>query len=92
MAVKYVLLYATSSDPEALALAAMHFPAHRARLNAFHERGLLLMVGPFSQFEEGAMGIFTSREAVEEFVREDPFVLNGVVKSWSVREWREIFV
>jgi uncharacterized protein len=36
------------------------------------------------------MAIFTSRDAVEEFVREDPFVLNGVVKDWHIREWNEI--
>ncbi|MFD2094186.1 YciI family protein [Blastococcus deserti] len=37
-----------------------------------------------------AMGIFTSREAAEEFVAGDPFVVNGVVASWSVRPWNEI--
>ena len=32
---------------------------------------------------------FTSREAAEAFARSDPFVLNGVVRGWSVREWNE---
>lgn len=34
------------------------------------------------------MAVFTSREAAEEFAREDPFVLNGVVGRWQIREWR----
>ena len=31
------------------------------------------------------------REAVEDFVATDPFVEHGVVGSWRVREWNEIF-
>jgi uncharacterized protein len=36
------------------------------------------------------MAIFTSREAAEEFARADPFVLNGVVREWRIREWNEV--
>jgi uncharacterized protein len=38
------------------------------------------------------MGIFTTREAAEEFASGDPFVLNGVVAQWSIRPWREVLV
>ncbi len=38
------------------------------------------------------MGIFTAREAAEEFVRGDPFVLHGVVRNWTIREWNEALV
>lgn len=38
------------------------------------------------------MGIFTTREAAEEFVRGDPFVVNGVVRKWHIREWNEALV
>jgi len=49
------------------------------------------MVGTFGDAQqEGSMGIFTTREALEEFVAADPFVLNGVVKGWYAREWNEI--
>ena len=47
------------------------------------------MIGPFADPREGAMAIFTTREAAEEFAAEDPFVVNGVVASWRVREWNE---
>lgn len=33
------------------------------------------------------MAIFTTREAAEEFAREDPFILEGLVKSFRIREW-----
>jgi len=36
------------------------------------------------------MAVFRTREAAEEFVKDDPFVLNGVVRAWHIREWHEI--
>lgn len=77
--------------PETTALAMTHFAAHRARLDEFHSRGDLLAVGGFVPITEGAMGIFRSREAAEEFMREDPFLLNGVVRDPQLREWNDIF-
>jgi uncharacterized protein YciI len=47
------------------------------------------MVGPFANPQEGAMAIFTTREAAESFAEGDPFVVNGVVSHWVVREWNE---
>jgi len=35
------------------------------------------------------MGIFTGREAAEEFIEGGPFVINGVVARWILREWNE---
>ncbi|HZE34367.1 MAG TPA: YciI family protein [Actinoallomurus sp.] len=86
---KYVVFY--ESSPDVLTLAPQHFPAHQARLADFHARGLLLMVGTFGDpVKEGSMAIFTTREGAEEFVKGDPFVLNGVVSSWNLREWNEV--
>ena len=86
---KYVIFYETA--PGGLEKARIHYPAHRARLGAFHARGSLLMAGPWVNPTDGAIGIFTSREAAEEFIRDDPFILNGVVGSWTIREWDEVF-
>jgi hypothetical protein len=36
--------------------------------------------------------VFTSREAAEEFVAGDPFVLGGVVASHELRPWNEVLV
>jgi uncharacterized protein len=85
---KYVLFYESADD--VLSKAPPHFPAHSARCDEFHARGTLLMVGTFADpQEEGSMAIFTTREAAEEFVNGDPFVLNGVVRDWHIREWNE---
>ena len=48
------------------------------------------MAGPYANPAEGALGIFTSREAAEEFVRGDPFILNGVAAKWRLVEWNEV--
>jgi uncharacterized protein YciI len=40
--------------------------------------------------EGGALSVFTTREAAEEFAGEDPFVLNGIVGKWHVRQWRQV--
>ncbi len=85
---KYVLFYESADD--VLTKAPAHFAAHSARGQEFHERGTMLMYGPFGDPQrEGSMAVFTSREAAEEFAQGDPFVLNGVVRSWQVREWDE---
>lgn len=86
---KYVLLYET--DPTQMAATQANFPAHRARLDAFHAAGTLLLVGPYENPLDGAMGIFTTKEAAEEFVAGDPFMLNGVVAKVTIRGWREIY-
>ena len=91
MGTKYVLLYESADD--VLAKAPAHFAAHSARGQEFHKRGSLLAYGPFGDpQEQGSMAIFASRAAAEEFVREDPFVLHGVVRAWQIREWEEAFL
>lgn len=69
-----------------------HFPAHRARLDEFHDRGVLIAAGPLGNPPDGAMAIFTTREAAEEFIAGDPFVTNGLVKSWRLVEWKPAFL
>jgi len=86
---KYVLFYESADD--VASNAAPHFPAHKRRLNEFHERGELLMVGTFGDPQtQGSMSVFRSREAAEEFAEGDPFVLNGVVRDWEVWDWDEV--
>lgn len=85
---KVVMTYEVS--PEGMAKAMDNFPAHRARLTEFHARGTLLMAGPWANPAEGALAVFTSREAAEEFAQGDPFVINGVVSKWTLREWNEV--
>jgi uncharacterized protein YciI len=85
--VKYVLIYESAEGVREK--APPHVRAHGARIKEFHARGTLLMIGVFEDPEEGAMGVFSAREAAEEFARGDAFVLNGVVHDWRVLAWEE---
>jgi uncharacterized protein YciI len=88
---KFVLRY-TAVDGF-LPLAQANGAAHSARAQEFRARGVLLMIGVLDEPMNGdAMGIFTSREAAEEFASGDPFVVNGVVAEWTVRPWHEALV
>ena len=85
---KYVLFYDLAENAEGLAME--HFPAHRARIDEFHRRGVLLLVGTFADDPVGAMAVFATREAVDEFMADDPFRRHGVVGRHRIREWDEI--
>jgi uncharacterized protein YciI len=61
------------------------YPRHKVVVDKFISRGEVIGIGPFS--DRGNMAIFRTRAAAEEFVKEDPFILEGLVKSFSIKEW-----
>jgi uncharacterized protein YciI len=63
------------------------YPRHKAVVDAFIERGDVIGIGPFADM--GNMAIFRTREAAEAFVQQDPFVLEGLVKSVVIRDWND---
>lgn len=62
---------------------------HLAHASAARERGELLLGGAFADPVDRALLVFLAadRGVVEEFARNDPHVLNGLVARWEVREW-----
>jgi len=52
-------------------------------------RGRLVLAGAFANPADGAVFHFRgdSRVVAEEFAKADPYVRNGLVKHWRVREW-----
>ena len=90
MPARAVLLY--TSAPDVTTRAPAHFAEHKERLDAFHARGELLLVGTFGDPQaEGSMAIFTDRAAAEGFAAGDPFVVNGVVAAYEIRDWNELY-
>jgi uncharacterized protein YciI len=87
---KAVLFYQSAAD--VLDKAPLHYAAHKARVDAFHARGDLLAIGTWADPREGSLAVFRSRDAAEEFVRADPFVLNGVVAGHQIKEWNEVLL
>lgn len=87
---RFVLLY-FSSEAGRVRVPEL-FPAHHDYTRAFQSErpGQLLLTGPFEDVQPGqpgAMNVFATREAAEEFASGDPFVTEGVVASWTVRTW-----
>jgi len=63
------------------------YPRHKAFLDAFTARGDVIGIGPFVDGKGGNLAIFRSRAAAEEFAKGDPFVLEGHVANYDIREW-----
>ena len=63
------------------------FPRHKAVVERFVARGEVIGIGPFADL--GNMAIFRTRAAAEEFVKDDPFVVEGIVKSVVIRDWSD---
>lgn len=63
------------------------YPRHKAVVDVFKARGEVIGIGPFA--DRGNMAIFRSRAAAEAFANEDPFILEGLVKSYVIRDWND---
>ena len=64
------------------------YPRHKTVVDAFVDRGEVIGIGPFTD-KGGNLAIFRSREAAERFVEQDPFLLEGLIKSYEIREWAD---
>lgn len=65
---------------------------HLAKAWAAHARGELVLGGALADPIDGAVILFAgeSPRVAESFAREDPYVLNGLVTRWRVREWNTV--
>ena len=86
----YLLIYDVVDD----------YVQRRAPLRAAHlghareavARGELVLGGALADPPDGAVLLFRgdSSAAAEAFARTDPYVLNGLVTRWRVREWTTV--
>ncbi len=94
--VYYVVFFTTTyeSFAEAQEQAPEDIAAHVARSREMHGRGLVVMAGAFLDRPDeplSTMAVCASREAAEEYVRGDPFVVKRKVSGWHIREWANMF-
>ena len=66
------------------------YPRHKIIVEKHIKRGDVIGIGPFA--DRGNMGIFRTRAAAEEFVKEDPFILEGLVKSYVIKDWNDSLI
>ena len=61
------------------------YPRHKVIVDKYIAKDEVIGIGPFNNL--GNMAIFKTREAAEKFVTEDPFILEGIVKSFVILDW-----
>jgi uncharacterized protein YciI len=57
-----------------------------------NQRGELVFGGALANPVDGAVLMFkgSSPEVTEKFAKTDPYVTNGIVKRWYIREWTTV--
>ena len=86
----YLLFYEVVDD---YADRRLHFrSAHLTHAEESIARGELLLGGAFAGPVDGAVLLFngSSAEIAESFAKSDPYVTNGLVTKWYVREWTTV--
>lgn len=63
------------------------YPRHKVIVEKYISKGEVIGIGPFSDL--GNMAIFKTRTAAEQFITEDPFILEGIVKSVVIKDWND---
>jgi|SRR5450830_678848 len=86
----YVLFYHFVADSKNVKLPFRN--AHLQYAWDANARGELVLGGALSDPEDEAMLLFKadSPQVAENFARQDPYVLNGVVRQWQVRLWTTV--
>jgi uncharacterized protein len=88
--VHYLLMYDVVEDY--LERRAPLRSAHVAHARAAEARGELVLAGALANPPDGAVFVFRGESpvAAEAFAAADPYVLNGLVTRWRVREWTTV--
>ena len=86
----HLLLEYTLADDYIERRAALR-EEHLGLARAAHERGELLLAGALPDPYDRALLVWTApREVVESFAEQDPYVVQGLVTGWTVREWNVV--
>ena len=64
--------------------------AHLGYAQSFVDRGELLLGGALANPVDGALLLFQSEAGAKSFAVADPYVVEGLVTSWRVREWTTV--
>ncbi len=83
----YILFYDVVEDY--VSRRALYRDAHLRLAREAHRRGDLLLAGALSDPTDRAVLVFRAAEksVVEDFARNDPYVINRLVTRWQIRPW-----
>ncbi|WP_420136612.1 YciI-like protein [Sphingomonas sp.] len=65
---------------------------HLTKAWAAVDRGELVLAGALTDPVDTGVILFKgdSREVAEKFAKDDPYINNGLVRSWNIREWTTV--
>ena len=86
----YILTYDIVDDY--LERRGAYRAAHFEHIRRAFDRGEIALAGALANPVDAAVLIFrgSSAAAAEAFAKSDPYVLNGLVTAWRVREWATV--
>jgi uncharacterized protein YciI len=89
--VKHFLLF-YDYVPDVLERRPQFRGAHLKHAWAAQQRGELVVAGALADPVDGAVLMFAgdSASVAEDFAKADPYVINGLVERWEVREWTTV--
>ena len=83
----YVLFYKTEDNY--IERRAPYRMEHLSLAQQAFENGTLVMAGAYADPPDGALLVFKGDDpsVAENFAKNDPYVKNGIIKEWHVRNW-----
>jgi uncharacterized protein YciI len=86
----YLLIYETA--PDYLERRGQFRKEHLALALEAHARGELVLAGALANPSDRAVLLFEGDGpgAAENFAQNDPYVQNGLITRWEVREWTTV--
>ena len=86
----YILFY--DYVPDYLDKRVAFRASHMDHAKPYLERGELFLAGAYAEPADGAALLFRADtpDVARSFAENDPYVLNGLVTSWHVRQWTTV--
>ena len=83
----YVLIYHYVDDY--MTRRSQFREEHLKLATTSNKSGEMILAGAFSDPPDKALLIFhvADKSIIEDFIKKDPYVQNGLVTKWEIREW-----
>jgi uncharacterized protein YciI len=84
----YLLIYNVVDDY--VTRRAEFRPSHFEHAQRAYEAGDLVLAGALTDPVDKALFVFRTAEAAKRFAEDDPYIRNGLAKSWEIRSWTTV--
>jgi hypothetical protein len=83
----YILKYYLADDY--LERRSSYREEHLKLAGELHQKGELILGGALTDPTDEALLVFyvEDKSVIEDFVKKDPYIKNGLIMKWEIREW-----